>query len=49
MNTIENAIVCCGQSWSGYGCRNCNEEFDRAMHDQIEANYTDEVDDYDAR
>ena len=50
MNTTENAITCCGQSWSGYGCQVCEQaEFDKAMHDQIEANYTDEVDDYDAR
>jgi hypothetical protein len=28
----------------------CNDaDFDKAMHDQIEANWTDEVDDYDAR
>ena len=50
MNTIDNAIVCCSQSWSGYGCQVCEQaEFDKAMHDQIETNYTDEVDDYDAR
>jgi hypothetical protein len=50
MNSLDNAILCCGTSWSGYGCRVCNDaEFDKAMHDQIETNYTDEVDDYDAR
>jgi len=43
MNSLDNAIVCCSQSWSGYGCRVCNDaEFDKAMHDQIETNYTDE-------
>jgi len=48
MNGLDNAITCCGQSWSGYGCRVCNDaEFDKAMHDNIEANYTDEVDEYD--
>jgi hypothetical protein len=50
MNSLDNAITCHGQSWSGYGCRVCNDaEFDKAMHDQIETNYTDEVDEYDAR
>jgi hypothetical protein len=48
MNSLDNAITCHGQSWSGYGCRVCNDaEFDKAMHDQIETNYTDEVDTYD--
>jgi hypothetical protein len=48
MNSLDNAITCHGQSWSGYGCQVCNDaEFDKAMHDQIETNYNDEVDTYD--
>ena len=43
MNSLDNAITCHGQSWSGYGCRICNDaDFDKAMHEQIESNYTDE-------
>jgi hypothetical protein len=40
-------ITCHGQSWGNY-CLVCEqEEFDKFMHNNVEANWTDEVDDYD--
>lgn len=36
-------ITCHGQSWGNF-CQICEqEEFDKFMHDNVEANYSDET------
>ena len=39
---IWDPITCHGQSWGNF-CQICEqEEFDKFMHDNVEANYSDE-------
>ena len=48
MNSLDNAITCCGRSWSGE-CQICEEEayrdYIQEMHDDYELELGDEDDD----
>jgi hypothetical protein len=52
MNSLDNAIYCHNQSWSGYGCQVCEDEayadYIREMHDDYESKYVDpgDMEDY---
>jgi hypothetical protein len=46
MNNLDDAFTCHNWSWT-FVCAVCEqEEFDKAMHDQIETNYNDELYEY---
>ena len=53
MNSLDNAILCCGKSWSGNGCQICEEkayaDYIQEMHDDWESKYVDpgDMEDYD--